>query len=50
MGGEGRRRTQDLYSDTMLNQHLSQKLKLIKMDKFNHLINTLTSREYTNNK
>jgi hypothetical protein len=29
-------------SDTMLNHHLSQKLKLIGRDKFNHLINTLT--------
>jgi hypothetical protein len=29
-------------SDTMLNHHLSQKLKLIGRGKFNHLINTLT--------
>jgi hypothetical protein len=29
-------------SDTMLNHHLSQKLKLIGRSKFNHLINTLT--------
>jgi hypothetical protein len=29
-------------SDAMLNQHLSQKLKLIGRGKFNHLINTLT--------
>jgi hypothetical protein len=29
-------------SDTMLNYHLSQKLKLIGRGKFNHLINTLT--------
>jgi hypothetical protein len=29
-------------SDIMLNHHLSQKLKLIERDKFNHLINTLT--------
>jgi len=28
--------------DTMLNYRLSQKLKLIGRDKFNHLINTLT--------
>jgi hypothetical protein len=28
-------------SDTMLNHHLSQKLKLIGRGKFNHLINTL---------
>jgi hypothetical protein len=35
-------RTQDLCSDTMLNHHLSQKLKLIGRGKFNHLINTLT--------
>jgi hypothetical protein len=28
--------------DTMLNHHLSQKLKLIGRVKFNHLINTLT--------
>jgi hypothetical protein len=26
----------------LLNHHLSQKLKLIERDKFNHLINTLT--------
>jgi hypothetical protein len=31
-----------LGSDTMLNYHLSQKLKLIGRDKFNHYINTLT--------
>jgi hypothetical protein len=30
--------TQDLYSDIMLNHHLSQKLKLIGKIKFNHLI------------
>jgi hypothetical protein len=28
--------------DTMLNHHLSQKLKQIGKSKFNHLINTLT--------
>jgi len=28
-------------SDTILNYHLSQKLKLIGIGKFNHLINTL---------
>jgi hypothetical protein len=28
--------------DTILNYHLSQKLKLIERGKFNHLINTLT--------
>lgn len=28
--------------DTMLNHHLSQKLKLIGIGKFNNLINTLT--------
>jgi hypothetical protein len=31
-----------LGSDTMLNYHLSQKLKLIERDNFNHYINTLT--------
>jgi hypothetical protein len=34
--------TQNLFFDTMLNHHLSQKLKLIRRDKFNHLINTST--------
>jgi hypothetical protein len=29
-------------SDTILNHHLSQKLKFIGRDKFNHLINTST--------
>jgi hypothetical protein len=29
-------------SDTMLNHHLSQKLKLIGRGKFKHLINTVT--------
>jgi hypothetical protein len=33
-------------SDTMLNHHLSQKLKLIGRGKFNHLINTLTYTLY----
>jgi hypothetical protein len=28
-------------SDTILNYHLSQKLKLIEIDEFNHLINIL---------
>jgi hypothetical protein len=32
--------------DTMLNHHLSQKLKLIGRCKFNHLINTLTKHSY----
>jgi hypothetical protein len=31
-------RTQDLCSDIMLNHQLSQKLKLIGNEKFNHLI------------
>jgi hypothetical protein len=35
-------RTQDLCFDTMLNRHLSRKLKLIMNDKFNHLINIIT--------
>jgi hypothetical protein len=34
-------------SDTMLNYHLFQKLKLIRKGKFNHLINTLTSNKPT---
>jgi hypothetical protein len=29
-------------SDIMLNHHLSQKLKLIRRNEYNHLINTLT--------
>jgi len=33
--------TRDLCSDTMLNYQLSQKLKLIEIDKFNYLINIL---------
>ena len=33
--------------DTMLNHHLSKKLKLIERDKFNHLINTLIPVEKT---
>jgi hypothetical protein len=32
--------------DTMLNYQLSQKFKLIKIDKFNHLIITLAARMY----
>jgi hypothetical protein len=32
-------RTHDLFFDTMLNYQLSQKLKLIGIDKFNYLIN-----------
>jgi hypothetical protein len=31
-------RTHDLFFDTMLNYQLSQKLKLIGIDKFNYLI------------
>jgi hypothetical protein len=30
----------------ILNHYLSQKFKLIEIDKFNHLINILTSSEY----
>ena len=37
--------TQNLYFDTMLNHYLSQKLKLIRNDKFNHLVNILTVNE-----
>jgi hypothetical protein len=34
-------RTQDICSDIMLNYNLFQKFKLMKKDKFNHLIDTL---------
>jgi hypothetical protein len=34
--------------DTMLNHHLSKKLKLIGRVKFNHLTNTLTPQEEHN--
>jgi hypothetical protein len=33
---EGMTRTQDFYSNTILNHQLSQKLKLIRNDEFNH--------------
>jgi hypothetical protein len=36
-------RTHDLYSNIMLNHHLSQKLKLIGRGEFNHLIYILTN-------
>jgi hypothetical protein len=36
--------TPNFYSDTMLNHHLSKKIKLIKTNRLNHLINTLTHR------
>jgi hypothetical protein len=39
---ESRLELRTFGSNTMLNYHLSQKLKLIGRDKFNHLINTLT--------
>jgi hypothetical protein len=42
MNDEDKIRILDLYSDTILNHHLSQKLKLIGEDKFNHLIYILT--------
>jgi len=32
--------------DTILIYHLSQKLKLIRRDKFNHLINIVSSSSY----
>jgi hypothetical protein len=37
----------DFWFDTMLNHHLSQKLKLIGNGKFNHLIHALTIVEYS---
>jgi hypothetical protein len=37
-----KKKKKDLYSDTMLNNHLSQNLKLIRMNKFDHLIYILT--------
>ena len=36
-------RIQNLNFDTMLNNYLFQKLKFIRNDKFNHLINILTN-------
>lgn len=42
MNFEDKVQTQDFYSDTMLRHHLSQKLKLIGIDKFHHIINILT--------
>jgi uncharacterized protein YpbB len=41
-------RIKDICYDIMLNYHLSQKLKLIKKKKFNHLINTLSNESYIN--
>jgi hypothetical protein len=41
-GGKGPSLSKEPDSDTMLNYHLSQKLKLIGRGKSNHLINTLT--------
>jgi hypothetical protein len=38
---ESRFKLETFCSDTMLNHHLSQKLKLIRRVKFNYLIDTL---------
>jgi hypothetical protein len=38
-----------LEPDIILNYYLSQKFKLIGINKFNHLINTITNINFTSN-